>query len=481
MNCAEEGMQEEIDTIEQQAAEEQEDDEPWEVTKARLADLNNQGNTFLDQRNYVEAARLYRQCLQERRSILGEMHSLTLQSKNNLALALLYAREYNESEQLFRHCLSVWDVDIPSLLSPPSSSFLQSNHQRADDSRFCMDKLKAINNLALLYHYRAENGEQNERQSASEDIVNSNSNSYHDMALSLYQHGLKMLLLVSSSPTKNGRETTHHSDDRDSISQWLIERIKEQPYQSKAQHHNNLQRQSRDSSPSTQDIAAFTMMDNIACTYASKCKLLRNHLDHSNFHIWRSIAHSFYQLSLKGRLHYLGDKHPDTLQVMNNFGLFHHEMAEMMEIMLNEKDLSVVVNSKGSGDKEELLQKEWDSAERLYQRCLMNRQEVLGENHPDTLVTTNNLGGLYLCKKQYSLALPLIVQSFSKRRVVLGETHPETLTSMFTLALLYDQQQDDSRELAKELFEDCLTKRRTVLGENHPDTIRARAKVEGFQ
>jgi hypothetical protein len=56
-----------------------------------------------------------------------------------------------------------------------------------------------------------------------------------------------------------------------------------------------------------------------------------------------------------------------------------------------------------------------------------------------------------------------------KRRIALGESHPDTLTSENNLAALYYSQGQYIR--AESLFAVCLEKRLVVLGEDHPDTV----------
>ena len=57
------------------------------------------------------------------------------------------------------------------------------------------------------------------------------------------------------------------------------------------------------------------------------------------------------------------------------------------------------------------------------------------------------------------------------RRRVLGESHPETLTSMNNLASTLHAQGD--LRGARELQERVLETQRRVLGESHPDTLRS--------
>ncbi len=65
---------------------------------------------------------------------------------------------------------------------------------------------------------------------------------------------------------------------------------------------------------------------------------------------------------------------------------------------------------------------------------------MLGEDHPDTLASLNNLALLYKKQGRYEEAEPLHIQALEKCRAVLGEDHPDTLGSLNNLAALYGSQ-----------------------------------------
>ena len=82
----------------------------------------------------------------------------------------------------------------------------------------------------------------------------------------------------------------------------------------------------------------------------------------------------------------------------------------------------------------------YGEAEPLYAQALALSREILGEGHPDTLVSLNNLASLYDNQGRYGEAEPLFVQALALRRETLGETHPQTLASLNNLAVLYVRQ-----------------------------------------
>ena len=107
----------------------------------------------------------------------------------------------------------------------------------------------------------------------------------------------------------------------------------------------------------------------------------------------------------------------------------------------------------------------------LAEEALRLRTEVLGEQHPSTLTSMNNLAALYDSQGRYSEAEPLKVCCLALRKEVLGERHPDTLTSMNNLAALYDSLGRYCE--AEPLKVSCLVMQMEVLGERHSDTLRS--------
>ena len=61
-------------------------------------------------------------------------------------------------------------------------------------------------------------------------------------------------------------------------------------------------------------------------------------------------------------------------------------------------------------------------------------KQVLGDNHPDTLMSMANLASTYRNQGHWKEAEMLQVVVMEKRKQVLGDDHPDTLTSMANLA-----------------------------------------------
>ncbi|KAF0206500.1 MAG: peptidase-like protein, partial [bacterium] len=107
-------------------------------------------------------------------------------------------------------------------------------------------------------------------------------------------------------------------------------------------------------------------------------------------------------------------------------------------------------------------------AEPLFIQALDIRKKVLGDNHPDTALSINNLAVLYDRKGDYAKAELLYIQNLDIRKKVLGDNHPDTATSINNLAFLYSKKGDYTK--AESFYIQALDTFRKVLSNNHPDT-----------
>jgi hypothetical protein len=62
----------------------------------------------------------------------------------------------------------------------------------------------------------------------------------------------------------------------------------------------------------------------------------------------------------------------------------------------------------------------------------------LGENHPNTLISINNLAVVYDKQSQHKMAHSLHEECLDKKKSMLGDTHIYVLSSMSNLAVLYN-------------------------------------------
>ena len=99
-------------------------------------------------------------------------------------------------------------------------------------------------------------------------------------------------------------------------------------------------------------------------------------------------------------------------------------------------------------------------------------ERVLGPDHPDTLVSRNNLAVAYRAAGRYAEAIPLHEQALAACERVLGPDHPDTLTSRNNLAVAYRAAGRDAEAIP--LHEQALADRERVLGPDHPLTLVSR-------
>jgi tetratricopeptide (TPR) repeat protein len=112
---------------------------------------------------------------------------------------------------------------------------------------------------------------------------------------------------------------------------------------------------------------------------------------------------------------------------------------------------------------------DYAGAEPLYRRALEARERVLGPEHPSTLVSVNNLAGLLYRTGDYAGAEPLYRRALEASERVLGPEHPDTLTSVNNLAALLESKGDCAG--AEPLYRRAVEALERVLGAEHPDTL----------
>jgi hypothetical protein len=105
----------------------------------------------------------------------------------------------------------------------------------------------------------------------------------------------------------------------------------------------------------------------------------------------------------------------------------------------------------------------------LFERALELYQQLLGADHPDTLISASNLALDLAMLSEHAAARQLDEDTLARRRRVLGDDHPHTLTSANNLAL--DLAMLSEHAAARQLNQDTLTRSRHVLGDDHPDTL----------
>ena len=113
-------------------------------------------------------------------------------------------------------------------------------------------------------------------------------------------------------------------------------------------------------------------------------------------------------------------------------------------------------------------QGKYSEAVLLCRRALEIREQKFGPTHPDTASSLNNLARLYLNQGKYSEAEPLCRRALAIREQQLGADHPHTATSLDNLAWLYKSQGKYGE--AEPLYKRSLAIRELRLGTDHPTT-----------
>jgi tetratricopeptide (TPR) repeat protein len=111
----------------------------------------------------------------------------------------------------------------------------------------------------------------------------------------------------------------------------------------------------------------------------------------------------------------------------------------------------------------------YTDAEKMRGRSLEARRKVLGERHPDTLISMHDLAETYSRQGRPDKTEEMCVKVIEKSTALLGERHPSTLASMHALADAYFFQgrYDEAEKLAVEV----MGMKKNVLGEGHIDTL----------
>ena len=110
----------------------------------------------------------------------------------------------------------------------------------------------------------------------------------------------------------------------------------------------------------------------------------------------------------------------------------------------------------------------YEEAEPLYRKGLEISQRVLGEEHPSTATSYNNVASNLDDQGRYEEAEPLYRKGLEISQRVLGEEHPSTATSYNNVASNLDDQ--GRYEEAEPLYRKGLEISQRVLGEEHPST-----------
>ncbi|EDQ91347.1 uncharacterized protein MONBRDRAFT_36252, partial [Monosiga brevicollis MX1] len=113
-------------------------------------------------------------------------------------------------------------------------------------------------------------------------------------------------------------------------------------------------------------------------------------------------------------------------------------------------------------------QGQYEQALEYYGKALKIQLATLGEAHPDTATTYDNMASVYDSQGQYEQALEYYGKALKIQLAALGEAHPATATTYNNMAGVYYNQ--GQYEQALEYYGKALKIQLATLGEEHPDT-----------
>ena len=112
---------------------------------------------------------------------------------------------------------------------------------------------------------------------------------------------------------------------------------------------------------------------------------------------------------------------------------------------------------------------DYRTAESAFQKSLVIRKKLLGEEHWDVARTLHNLAVVYYAQGHYTKAEPLYQQSLIISEKVFGGEDSHTATILSNFANLYSEQGRYTK--AEPLYQRALAILEKALGEEHPEVV----------
>jgi len=116
-------------------------------------------------------------------------------------------------------------------------------------------------------------------------------------------------------------------------------------------------------------------------------------------------------------------------------------------------------------------------AEGLLQGAVDERRRLLGDEHPDTLTSFNDLGFLFWQQARYDEAETILSAALETARDVLGEDDPVALQLANNLGITYKNQ--SRHDEARVIYNDTMERQRRTLGEEHPSFLGTASNLAG--
>lgn len=116
-----------------------------------------------------------------------------------------------------------------------------------------------------------------------------------------------------------------------------------------------------------------------------------------------------------------------------------------------------------------------DEALKLAKKNYSQKKISLGENHPNTLKSLDDMGNMLKAQGKYEESLSFHRKCYDKRLRILGDSHVDTLISLNNIGILLESQGEFEESL--KIHEKCYAKRKIILGEKHPLTIESQDDI----
>lgn len=117
-------------------------------------------------------------------------------------------------------------------------------------------------------------------------------------------------------------------------------------------------------------------------------------------------------------------------------------------------------------------------AEQMFVLALQSQIKVLGDTHPETLITRHNVALFLEEAEEWEAAGQELERILGLQGYWLGRDAPETLHTAQSLALNYAAR--NKRKEAEDLFRATLATQEQVLGETHVDTMTTAERLREF-
>lgn len=428
-----------------------------EALTAKTATLYGEGKV-------PEAITLARQVVATYKNVLGEKHSYTASSLNELGFLLNQHGDFSESRLCLEQALAI-RKEVLGDKHPDTAStlgqlglLLQSQRDYADAQSYLeqalaitkevhgekhSDTAMALNNLGLLF--------KSQRDYAK-------ARPYYEQALAIQ----KAIL---------GEK---HEDTANTLNNLAVLFLEQGDYASASRYLEQALR-----------IKVEVLGEKHPDTTSALSNLAHVLVHQSDY----AGAKVYWERALANRRELLGEKHPDTADSMSNLGAllqtqgdfpaaqaYIEQALAINEGAFGEKNRSTAASLQNLGM---FFLARGDSAKaRPYvERALAVFKDLQGPQHPDTVLVLNNLGLILHRQGDYAGARQYYEQALAVYKQAVGEKHALTGRALSNLGGVHYSQGDFPG--ARTYYEQALAIRKEALGPQHSDTANSLVNLGG--